>query len=92
MIKIVYEEQNLRTAAYDGDTLAGQCTYVVRDGLWDLEHTIVDPAYGGQGLAGKLGDELVQKAREKGVKIVPTCSYALKTFEKNAEYADVWAK
>ena len=73
MIKIVYEEQNLRTAAYDGDTLAGQCTYVVRDGLWDLEHTIVDPAYGGQGLAGKL-------------------VYELKTFEKNAEYADVWAK
>lgn len=92
MIKIVYEEQNLRTAAYDGDTLAGQCTYVVRNGAWDLEHTIVDPAYGGQGLAGKLVHELAQKAREKGVKIVPTCSYALKTFEKNAEYADVWAK
>ena len=48
MIKIVYEEQNLRTAAYDGDKLAGQCTYVVRDDLWDLEHTIVDPAYGVQ--------------------------------------------
>ena len=31
MIKIVYEEQNLRTAAYDGDKLAGRCTYVVRD-------------------------------------------------------------
>ena len=64
MIKIVYEEQNLRTAAYDGDKLAGQCTYVVRDGFWDLEHTIVDPAYGGQGLAGKLVQELVSKARE----------------------------
>ena len=92
MIKIVYEEQNLRTAAYDGDKLAGQCTYVVRDGFWDLEHTIVDPVYGGQGLAGKLVQELVSKARERGVKTIPTCSYALKTFEKNAEYADVWAK
>ena len=89
MIKIVYEEQNLRTAAYDGDKLAGQCTYVVRDGL---EHTIVDPAYGGQGIAGKLVQELAAQARERGVKIVPVCSYALKTFEKNAEYADVWAK
>ena len=36
MIKIVYEEQNLRTAAYDGDKLAGQCTYVVRDGFGTL--------------------------------------------------------
>ena len=70
MIKIVYEEQNLRTAAYDGDKLAGQCTYVVRDGFWDLEH----------------------KARERGAKIIPTCSYALKAFEKKAEYADVWSK
>jgi len=92
MIKIVYEEQNLRTAAYDGDKLAGQCTYVVRDDLWDLEHTIVDPAYGGQGLAGMLVQELVSKARERGTKIIPTCSYALKAFEKKAEYADVWAK
>ena len=92
MIKIVYEEQNLRTAAYDGDKLAGQCTYVVRDGFWDLEHTIVDAAYGGQGLAGKLVQELVSKARERGTKIIPTCSYALKAFEKKAEYADVWAK
>ena len=92
MIKIVYEEHNLRTAAYDGDKLAGQCTYVVRDGLWGLEHTIVDPAYGGQGIAGKLVQELAAQAREHGVKIVPVCSYALKTFEKNAEYADVWAK
>ena len=92
MIKIVYEEQNLRTASYDGDKLAGQCTYVVRDGFWDLEHTIVDLAYGGQGLAGKLVQELVSKARERGTKIIPTCSYALKAFEKKAEYADVWAK
>lgn len=92
MIKIVYEEQNLRTAAYDGDKLAGRCTYVVRDGLWELEHTIVDPAYGGQGIAGKLVQEIAAQAREHGVKIVPVCSYALKAFEKNAEYADVWAK
>lgn len=92
MIKIAYEEQNLRTAAYEGDKLAGRCTYVVRDGLWELEHTIVDPAYGGQGIAGKLVQELAAQAREHGVKIVPVCSYALKTFEKNAEYADVWAK
>ena len=92
MIKIVYEEQNLRTAAYDGDKLAGQCTYVVRDDLWYLEHTKVHPAYGGQGLAGKLVQELATKARERGIKIIPTCSYALKTFEKNAEYADMWAK
>lgn len=92
MIKIAYEEQNLRTAAYEGDKLAGRCTYVVRDGLWELEHTIVDPAYGGQGIAGKLVQELAAQARERGIKIVPVCSYALKTFEKNAEYADVWAK
>ena len=92
MIKIAYEEQNLRTAAYDGDKLAGRCTYVVRNGLWELEHTIVDPAYGGQGIAGKLVQELAAQARERGIKIIPSCSYALRTFEKNAEYADVWAK
>ena len=42
MIKIAYEEQNLRTAAYDRDTLAGQCTYVVRDGLQEIELRLGD--------------------------------------------------
>lgn len=69
MIKIVYEEQNLRTAAYDGDKLAGRCTYVVRDGLWELEHTIVDPAYGGQGIAGKLVQEIAAQARGMALRL-----------------------
>ena len=34
----------------------------------------------------------LSKALEKGVKIVPECSYVEHTFEKREEYADVWAK
>lgn len=69
MIKIVYEEQNLRTAAYDGDKLAGQCTYVVRDGFWDLEHTIVDPVSAVRDSQESLFRNLCQKLESVVLKL-----------------------
>ncbi|MDO5041603.1 MAG: GNAT family N-acetyltransferase [Peptoniphilus sp.] len=92
MINIVYEENNDRAAAYDGKKLIGQCTYSKSDNIWIIDHTLVDPEYGGQGIAAKLVKEVVDNAREKGVKIVPLCSYAVKQFEKKEEYRDLLKK
>ncbi|CDZ75362.1 putative uncharacterized protein [Peptoniphilus sp. ING2-D1G] len=92
MINIVYEENKDRAAAYDGDKLVGQCTYSKSDNNWIVEHTLVDPEYGGQGIAAMLVKEVVDRAREKGVKIVPVCSYVQREFEKKEEYKDLLAK
>ena len=51
-IRLVKEPEQFRAALYDGAEEIGKCTYVVtRPGVWTLDHTIVDPQYGGQGLA-----------------------------------------
>lgn len=39
------------------------------------DHTWVDDCLRGQGVARKLLDVLVEFAREKQLKIIPTCSY-----------------
>lgn len=89
MIEIVFEETRKRTAAYDGETCVGLCAYAEDGAVWTAYHTEVEPVYGGQGIAARLVDELVRAARERGVKIVPTCSYVLRQFEKTTEYGSV---
>ena len=55
------------------------------------DHTWVDNSLRGQGVARQLLDALVAFAREKQLKIVPTCSYVDVMFQREAEFADVVA-
>ena len=55
------------------------------------DHTWVDNSLRGQGVARQLLDVLVAFAREKQLKIVPTCSYVDVMFQREAEFADVVA-
>lgn len=85
-------EQN-RAAAYDGEKQVGICTYVIdRENVWTLDHTVVDPAYGGKGIAGALVAAVADMARAAQTKIIPQCSYAAAVFARKSEYGDVWEK
>lgn len=64
----------------------------VEDGVVDAYHTEVKESLAGQGVARKLVENLVDRAREEKFKIVPTCSYAKKVLESSEEYSDVLAK
>lgn len=91
MIKIVFETDKNRAAAYDGDKNIGECTFSPSEKIWIIDHTEVGKEYGGQGIAKRLIEEVVKNAREKGVKIEPICSFAVKEFEEKPDYADVKA-
>ena len=54
-------------------------------------HTWVDDSLRGQGMARQLLDTLVDFAREKNLKIVPTCSYVDVMFRREKSFADVIA-
>lgn len=89
---IEYIREKSAVAAYDMDKRIGECTYTADNDIWHLEHTFVDKAYGGQGIAGKLVDGVCEAARESGAYIHPVCSYAVHLFEKKPEkYSDVSA-
>lgn len=53
----------------------------------EVDHTFVDTSLRGQGIAGKLMSELADELEKRGLKAVPTCSYAVSWFEKHPEYA-----
>ena len=53
----------------------------------EVDHTFVDAPLRGQGIAGKLMIELADELKKRGLKAVPTCSYAVHWFEKHPEQA-----
>ncbi len=79
------ELQIRNTAIYllDGMKVAGYVSWSKENDAMIIEHTFVDPAYRGQGLAGRLMEEAVKKAKGEGWHIVPICSYAKSYLEKN---------
>lgn len=89
---IEYRREKAAVAAYDEDKRIGECTFTVENDVWNLEHTFVDKAYGGQGIAGKLVDGVCEAAREEGAFVRPVCSYAVHLFEKKPDiYSSVSA-
>ena len=51
--------------------------------------TYVDPSLRGQNIAKQLLDRLAEYARENNLKILPTCSYVVKAFDRFDRYDDV---
>lgn len=84
-------EENTRFVLKDGDKEIGEMTWSeAGETRLIIDHTFVDPAYRGQGLAEKLLAKGVEKARKEQKKIIPLCPFAKKEFERKPEYADVW--
>lgn len=76
----------------EGKTIAEVTFPEIYTGTVNVNHTFVDDSLRGQGIAGKLMEELTQKLRAENKKAVLTCSYAVKWFEKNTEYTDLVKK
>ena len=60
-----------------------------KDDVMECYHTEVKDELKGQGVAGKLVEALVQRAREENFKVLPTCHYAKGKMEKEEKYHDV---
>ncbi|MGN6714847.1 hypothetical protein SAMN02745136_04153 [Anaerocolumna jejuensis DSM 15929] len=61
----------------------------VNENSVEINHTFVDDSLRGQGVAGKLMEELVKRLRTEGKTAVLTCSYAISWFEKNKGNEDL---
>lgn len=91
---IAHEETDDRGAFYieqEGKRIAEITYRRTNAALIDIDHTIVDPSLGGQGVGRSLLDTLVQWARATQTKVTATCTYAKAQFAKDASIRDVLA-
>lgn len=63
--------------------------YEVQDNCLTVTHTGVPKSLSGQGIAALLTKDLLDYARENGLKIIPLCSYAEAYIKRHAEYQDL---
>ena len=82
-IRVVFDKDNNRSVAYDGEALIGECDYQMTDEGLDIYHTEVNPEYGGKGIAKRLVYVILQEAEYQKVKVIPTCSYAVKVLNND---------
>jgi len=77
--------------AWDGDRRAGVGTYSrLNPTVVIMDHTEVDPAFGGKGVGKALVAHEVAWAREHGQQIMPLCPFTKAMFERTPAYGDVW--
>ena len=55
-------------------------------------HTVMDPAFGGRGLGGKLVSAALDESRASGKSVVALCPFVKGYIEKHDAYADLTAE
>ena len=60
--------------------------YVLRDGEMVMTHTYVPPEFRGKGIAEKVVRAALVYAQEKGLKVVPACSYVELFIQRHREF------
>lgn len=91
-MKFIYEKERIVVFSEDGTVIAEVDFPLTAEDTVDVNHTFVDDSLRGQGVAGKLMEELVKELRNNKLKAVLTCSYAVSWFNKHQEYNDVLKK
>lgn len=71
--------------------VAGFAEFVEKGDVRDFNHTVIDPAFRGQGLSKPLIAEALDDTRAAGKEIIPTCSAIEGFVAKNPEYQDLVA-
>lgn len=79
MFKAVEDDKEAGSMLY---TWAGPDQFIIN-------HTNVDPEFGGRGVGKELLLKLVDYARANHIKVIPLCPFAKKMFEKDESIRDV---
>ena len=75
-----------------GDRVVGLASYHVDGGTMTLPHTEVDPSVGGRGIGTALVKAVLEAARERGLHVLPYCSFVRRYIAQHPETVDLVAE
>ena len=87
--KVEHNEAGHRYVIEVDGQQAGFANYHETGDVRDFNHTVIDPAFRGRGLSGKLIKAALADTRSAGKQIVPSCSAVENFIAKNPEYNDL---
>ena len=74
-----------------GDRVVGLASYHVENGTMALPHTEVDPGVGGRGVGTALVAGVLAAARERGLHVLPYCSFVRHYIQQHPDQMDLVA-
>ena len=83
-------ERHRYEAVQDGQVL-GYSVYRDLGDAVELPHTVVEPEYGGQGVASAVVRFALDDIRASGRLVIPTCAFVAAYIERHPQYADMVA-
>jgi len=86
---VEHREHEERFVAVLGEEEAELAYTRPEHGVIDIQHTFVPKSARGQGVAEALAKAAFQWARERGVRVVPSCPFVRKWLEDQPEQMDV---
>ncbi|KGH47438.1 MULTISPECIES: GNAT family N-acetyltransferase [Modestobacter] len=91
-ITVVDVPERGRFEIRDGERVVGLASYHVDQGVMTLPHTEIDPTMGGRGLGTQLVSAVLTAARERGLHVLPYCSFIRKYLVDHPEQLDLVAE
>ena len=82
---VIHDEKNRRFEIRVEGAIA-YLSYVPVSGGLDYEHTIVPPSLGGRGIGSFLVSHALEYARQRGLKVRPTCSFVAAYIDRHPDY------
>lgn len=83
------EPDRSRFVAQVEGRLAGVAAYELAEGLITFTHTVVEDEVEGQGVGSALARTALDAARERGLAVVPRCSFIAGWIDRHPDYADL---
>ena len=74
-----------------GDRVVGLASYHVDGTTMTLPHTEVDPSMGGRGIGTALVAGVLEAARERGLTVLPYCSFVRHYIQQHPDLVDLVA-
>ncbi len=90
-IQLIRNEQRERYEAVLGDEVIGYSVYRELGDVVELPHTVVDPEYGGQGVASAVVKFALDDIRASGLRVIPACAFVAAYIARHPQYADLVA-
>lgn len=85
MERVIIHRENVRRFETEEDGYTGYVQYELEEEVIDLTHTIVPRQIEGRGIAASIVAYALEYAKEKGLKVRPTCSYIKAYIERHKD-------
>jgi predicted GNAT family acetyltransferase len=90
-VRVVDNPAAGRYEAIIGDEVVGYVLYELRGRVIVFVHTVVEPAFDGKGVGGRLAAGALDDVRVRGLVLIPRCPFIAGYIERHPAYRDLVA-